>query len=89
MREPSNGIPHIHASSDAELFFEYGREAAKDRLGQFVLLTRFARGTGAGLFGAGSLNSDIGSRSLAGHHCAASLYDGEIMGAYPAAGGLT
>jgi acyl-homoserine lactone acylase PvdQ len=65
VREPSNGIPHIHASSDAELFFEYGQQAAKDRLGQFVLLARFARGTAAGLFGAASLGSDIGSRSLA------------------------
>ena len=50
--------------SDLELFEEYGRQAAKDRLGQFVLLARFARGTAAGLFGAGSLNSDIGTRSL-------------------------
>jgi acyl-homoserine lactone acylase PvdQ len=65
VREPSNGIPHIHAGTDAELFFEYGRQAAKDRLGQFVLLARFARGTAAGLFGPGSLGSDIGSRSLA------------------------
>jgi acyl-homoserine lactone acylase PvdQ len=65
VREPSNGIPHIHASSDAEPFFEYGRQAARDRLGQFVLIARFARGTGAGLFGAGSLNSDLGSREFA------------------------
>jgi hypothetical protein len=65
VREPSNSIPHIHASTDLELFEEYGRQAAKDRLGQFVLIARFARGTAAGLFGGGSLNSDIGSRSLA------------------------
>src|SRR5262245_33955859 len=64
VREPSNSIPHIRADSDAELFFEYGRQSAKDRLGQFVLLARFARGTAAGLFGAGSLNSDVGTRSL-------------------------
>ncbi len=64
VREPSNGIPHIHATTDLELFEEYGRQAAKDRLGQFVLLSRFARGTAAGLFGPGSLNSDIGTRSL-------------------------
>jgi acyl-homoserine lactone acylase PvdQ len=65
VREPSNGIPHIHADTDAELFEEYGRQAAKDRLGQFLLLARFARGTAAGIFGAGSLGSDIGTRSLA------------------------
>jgi acyl-homoserine lactone acylase PvdQ len=65
VREPSNGIPHIHAATDVELFQEYGRQAAKDRLGQFVLLSRFARGTAAGLFGGSSLGSDIGSRSLA------------------------
>jgi hypothetical protein len=64
VREPSNAIPHIHADSDSELFYEYGRQSAKDRLGQFVLLARFGRGTAAGLFGPGSLNSDIGTRSL-------------------------
>src|SRR5262245_64979100 len=64
VREPSNSIPHIRADSDAELFFEYGRQSAKDRRGQFVLLARFARGTAAGLFGSGSLNSDVGTRSL-------------------------
>ena len=64
-REPAFDIPHIHANTDVDLFFEYGQEAVKDRLGQFVLLARFARGTAAGLFGAGSLGSDIGSRSLA------------------------
>ena len=64
-REPAFDIPHIHANSDADLFFEYGQEIVKDRLGQFVLLSRFARGTAAGLFGEVSLGSDIGSRSLA------------------------
>src|SRR5262245_66362168 len=64
VREPSNSIPHIRADSDVELFFEYGRQSAKDRRGQFVLLARFARGTAAGLFGSGSLNSDVGTRSL-------------------------
>ena len=64
VREPAFDIPHIHADTDAELFFEYGRQAARDRLGQFVLIARFARGTAAGLFGAGSLGSDIGTRSL-------------------------
>ncbi len=64
VREPSNAIPHIHADSDNELFFEYGRQSAKDRLGQFLILARFARGTAAGLFGGSSLNSDIGTRSL-------------------------
>ena len=38
VREPSNNIPHIHAATDVELFEEYGRQAARDRLGQFVLL---------------------------------------------------
>jgi hypothetical protein len=64
-REPAFNIPHVHGISDTALFFEYGQEITKDRLGQFVLLSRFARGTAAGLFGAGSLGSDIGSRSLA------------------------
>jgi hypothetical protein len=64
VREPSNSIPHIHGDSDLELFFEYGRQSAKDRLGQFVILARAGRGTLAGLFGPASLNSDIGTRSL-------------------------
>ena len=38
-REPAFDIPHIHANSDADLFFEYGQEIVKDRLGQFVLLS--------------------------------------------------
>ena len=36
-REPAYDIPHIHADTDAELFEEYGRQVAKDRLGQLIL----------------------------------------------------
>ena len=32
-REPAFDIPHIHAATDVDLFFEYGQEVAKDRLG--------------------------------------------------------
>jgi acyl-homoserine lactone acylase PvdQ len=64
VREPAYGIPHIHADTDVELYFEYGRQVIKDRLGQFILLSRIARGTGAGLFGSG-LGTDIGLRSNA------------------------
>ena len=65
VREPAYDIPHIHADTDAELYFEYGRQDAKDRLGQFVILTRAARGTLAQFVGAGSVNSDIGTRGPA------------------------
>jgi acyl-homoserine lactone acylase PvdQ len=65
VREPAFGIPHIHGDTDAEVFFEYGRQVARDRLGQIVLLARFGRGTAAELFGQGALGSDIGTRSVA------------------------
>jgi hypothetical protein len=65
VREPAYDIPHIHADTDAELYFEYGRQDAKDRLGQFVILTRAARGTLAQLFGSGSVGSDVGTRGPA------------------------
>src|SRR4029450_5401217 len=45
VREPAFGLPHIFASSDVELARENGREIAKDRLGQLILLSRVGRGT--------------------------------------------
>ncbi len=44
-REPAFGLPHIYADTDLELAREAGRQAAKDRLGQLVLVARVARGT--------------------------------------------
>jgi hypothetical protein len=45
VREPAFGLPHIYAGTDLELARETGREIAKDRLGQLVLMGRVGRGT--------------------------------------------
>ena len=45
VREPAFGLPHIFADTDLELARENGREIAKDRLGQIILLARVGRGT--------------------------------------------
>ena len=62
VREPAYGLPHIYAATDLELAREAGREVAKDRLGQFVLVSRVARGTLYQAFSTlepGTLNDDI------------------------------
>ncbi|UCH86986.1 MAG: penicillin acylase family protein [Dehalococcoidia bacterium] len=45
VREPAFGLPHIYADTDLELARETGREVAKDRLGQLILMARVGRGT--------------------------------------------
>ena len=40
VREPAYGLPHFWAETDVELARENGREIAKDRLGQMILLAR-------------------------------------------------
>src|SRR5262249_47335054 len=45
VREPAFGLPHFFAATDVELARENGREIAKDRLGQLILLARVGRGT--------------------------------------------
>lgn len=44
-RDPAFGLPHIYADTDLELARENGREIAKDRLGQIILVSRVGRGT--------------------------------------------
>ena len=51
VREPAFGLPHIWADTDLELARENGREIAKDRLGQIILLARVGRGTIFQVFG--------------------------------------
>ena len=51
MREPAYGLPHFFADTDLELVRENGREIAKDRLGQLILISRVGRGTLAQIFG--------------------------------------
>jgi len=52
VREPAFDLPHIYADTDLELARENGREIAKDRVGQLILITRVARGTLYQAFGA-------------------------------------
>ncbi len=68
VREPAFGLPHIYADTDAELARENGREIAKDRLGQLMLLARVGRGTlfqAFSLLEPGTLDDDIEARQLA------------------------
>jgi hypothetical protein len=51
LREPAHGLPHIWADTDLELARENGREIARDRLGQIILLARVGRGTIFQVFG--------------------------------------
>jgi hypothetical protein len=62
VREPAFGLPHIYADTDLQLARENGREIAKDRLGQLILISRVARGTLYQAFGAldpSTLDDDI------------------------------
>jgi hypothetical protein len=62
VREPAFGLPHIYADTDLELARENGREIAKDRLGQLILISRVARGTlyqAFGTFDPSTFNDDL------------------------------
>ena len=68
VREPAFGLPHIHADTDLELARENGREIAKDRLGQIILLARVGRGTlsqAFALLDPSTLDDDIEARRTA------------------------
>jgi len=56
------GINHIYAENEQDLFFAQGYLAAKDRLFQFELWRRQATGTLAEVFGERELARDIGVR---------------------------
>jgi acyl-homoserine lactone acylase PvdQ len=51
VREPAFGLPHIHATTDVELSRENGKQIARDRLGQMMLVARVGRGTLYQVFG--------------------------------------
>lgn len=68
LREPAFGLPHFVAINDVALARENGREIAKDRLGQIILLARVGRGTLAQVFGLldpSTLDDDILARQSA------------------------
>lgn len=56
------GIPHIYAQNQSDLFFAQGYHAAKDRLFQFEVWRRQATGTVAEILGKRELKRDIGTR---------------------------
>jgi len=65
VREPAFGLPHFYAATDVALARENGREIAKDRLGQLILLARVGRGTLSEVFAAldpSTLDDDIFAR---------------------------
>jgi penicillin amidase len=59
-----NGIPHITAANDHDLFFMQGRIHAEDRLFQMNLLRRSAAGTLAEMFGMAVIQSDVETRTI-------------------------
>jgi hypothetical protein len=65
VREPAFSLPHIYADTDLELARENGKQIARDRLGQLILLARVGRGTLHQAFGVlqpSTLNDDIEAR---------------------------
>jgi penicillin amidase len=58
----ANGVNHIYAQNEHDLFFAQGYCAAKDRLFQFEIWRRQATGTVAEILGERELQRDIGAR---------------------------
>ncbi|WP_293016399.1 penicillin acylase family protein, partial [Mongoliibacter sp.] len=58
----NNGINHIYAQNEHDLFFSQGYLAAKDRLFQFEVWRRRATGTLAEILGPKALDRDKGAR---------------------------
>lgn len=68
VREPAWGLPHFYGDTDLELAYENGREIAKDRMGQMILLARVGRGTlsqAFSLLDPSTLDDDIVARRTA------------------------
>lgn len=62
--ENFNGIPHILAKSEADMFFAIGYYHAKDRLWQMDVMKRTAEGRLSEIFGDTTLREDLFLRSL-------------------------
>ena len=56
------GVPHIYAKNENDMFFAQGFQAASDRLFQFEMWRRQARGLLSELLGERELQKDIASR---------------------------
>lgn len=60
----ANGIPHIFAQNEHDLYFLQGWVHAEDRLFQMDVTRRSVGGTLAELFGLGALSSDVQARTI-------------------------
>lgn len=67
----ANGIAHIHARNERDLFFLQGYVHAGDRIFQMDHNRRLASGTLAELLGSGALASDVQFRTIGLHRAAA------------------
>src|SRR4029453_338574 len=68
VREPAFGLPHFYAATDVAMARENGREIAKDRLRQLLLLAGVGRGTLSEVFALldpSTLDDDIVARQTA------------------------
>lgn len=64
IRRDTQGVPHIDAANEDDLFFAQGYAVAQDRLLQLELGRRLAAGELAEIVGARALDSDIEARRL-------------------------
>ncbi len=71
----SNGIPHIHAKTDRDLFFGYGWAMAEDRLFQLDWLRRKGHGRLSEIIGADGLEVDTVSRTVGLNRIAAAEWE--------------
>jgi penicillin amidase len=60
----AQGVPHISAKNDRDVFFAMGYVQAQDRLWQLEIQRRIAQGRMSELFGSGSLKQDVWFRTL-------------------------
>src|SRR5687768_17394100 len=67
----SVGVPHVWATSEADLFFAQGWLHASDRLWQMTMFQRVARGTLSALLGERMLASDRFLRTIGMQRAAA------------------
>lgn len=71
----ANGIPHIHAKTDRDLFFGYGWAMAEDRLFQLDWLRRKGRGRLSEIIGTDGLESDTVARTVGLNRIAAAEWE--------------
>ena len=74
IRRDHNGVPHIYAQSDHDLYFAVGFVHAQDRLWQMEINRRIAQGRLAEVVGAGALETDKFLRTLGVYEAAKSAY---------------